>query len=163
VRLWLRYQRYAALLVLLALATFAAGLWATWSWRWGALSWLLVVPVALRVAGFAVEVVRAYPRKLRATALAWRRIERGSFTPVAVRGWCGDPCWRVVADEVLRKAGLPRAERRRVIADYAAQLRREAGETIVIDHRAGTVTTWSEGQPSVRPLHATLPDGVPTP
>lgn len=123
VRLWLSYQRYAFLLAALALALVAAvAVWMPTRWY----AWLIAVPVAGRIAVFAWQVYRRWPRKLRATALATLRIASGRFAPRSVRGYCGDPCFRVVANEILRRAGLPRAERRGLIGQFAREAREPA-------------------------------------
>lgn len=123
VRLWCSYQRYAFLLVAAAgaivagVALLAPDLWYVWA--------LAALPV-LRILAFAAEVYRRFGRKMRATALAARRIAQGRFHARSVRGYCGDPCFRVVAHEILRRAGVERRERRRLIRGFAAEAREPA-------------------------------------
>lgn len=132
-RLWLSYQRYALLLFAIALGPIAAvALWAPTRWY----LWLVVVPVAARIAVFAVQVYRRWPRKLRATALATARIASGRFAPRSIRGYCGDPCFRVVAREILRRAGLPRAQRRGLIEQFSREAR-EPAFLIVVNPESG--------------------------
>ena len=120
VRLWLGYQRYAFLLAGLALAICAAvAFWAAAVW-W---LWLLAALPVVKLLRMAGEVYGRWPRKLRATVLATRRIESGRFRPGAVRGYCGDPCFRVVAGEILRRAGMGRRARGRLIRQFARELR----------------------------------------
>lgn len=136
IRLWLRYQRYAFVL-LLAPPLVVAGLSTLLPW------WLTAIATvaALAPIRFGVEVWSRYPRKLRATRIALARIEAGTFTHAHIKNHCGDPCFRLVADEILTRAGTPRPERRLVISRYAEQLRNEGSELILIDHVRGTVIT----------------------
>ena len=135
-RLWLSYQRYALLLIgAPALAVAALAAW-TSPWWWVPAGLVAQWPVRFGVAVFA-----RWPRKLRATRLATARIRAGRFSPRSIRGHCGDPCFRVVAHEILRRAGLPRAERRRIVSQYREELRRDRSTLVIVDHLAGTVTT----------------------
>jgi hypothetical protein len=110
--LWWSYQRYALLLaagavaIVAAIAAFAPGVW----WLWLAAA----VPV-VRLAGYAREVHERYPRKLRATVLAVRRMDAGRFRARSLAPYCGDPCFRVVAREILRRARFSSVESRRLI------------------------------------------------
>lgn len=128
-RLWLSYQRYAFLLVAAAAAIVGAiwllapGAWYLWA--------LAALPVA-RILAFAVEVYRRFPKKMRATAIASRRIAQHRFHAKSVSGYCGDPCFRVVAREILRRADIDRAERRRLIRQYTSEARQPAF-VIVVD------------------------------
>lgn len=137
VRLWFHYQRYA--FVLLGVPTalvVAAALALPW---WAA---LLVALPSLAPVRFGVEVWSRWPRKLRATRVALARIEAGSFHHASIKRHCGDPCFRLVADEVLKRAGLPRSERKLVISGYAEQLRKEDSMLVLVDHVRGTVITF---------------------
>lgn len=141
VRLWLGYQRYGFVLVGAPVAAVAAAAVLT-PWYVA----LLVALAGLAPARFGVEVLSRWPRKLRATRVAFARIEAGRFSPRAVKPYCGDPCFRLVADEVLARAGTPAAERRRLIRQYGAQLRRERDVLVLVDHVNGTVLTLG-GEP----------------
>lgn len=135
-RLWLSYQRYAFLLVGLPLAAFAlAALYAPW---WVA---AIVAIVAIAPVRFGIEVLLRWPRKLRATRIGIARMRAGSFAPASVRGYCGDPCFRVVAHELLARAGMPRGERRAIVHRYADEVRRERDFAVIVDHVRGTVVT----------------------
>lgn len=139
VRLWLSYQRYA-LLLSTGCATMigaTALLGTAWTWGWAGL--VVVGPLSLRVGHFAVEVFRAHPRKLRATWAHQRRIDSQRFSPTALRAYCGDPCWRLVADEILTRAGLPADQRRDLIRTFADEIERDAHATVFVDHVNGTV------------------------
>jgi hypothetical protein len=142
VRLWLSYQRYAFLLVAVpaaALATAAA--WGPW-WLAALVGVAAIVPVR-----FAIEVQGRWPRKLRATRVALARIRAGRFRPASVRRYCGDPCFRVVAREILTTAGIPRAERRALVRQFSEQARRDRDVVLLVDHTKGTVITiGAEGQ-----------------
>jgi hypothetical protein len=136
VRLWLRYQRYAFLLVgvptvIVTLAAIALPWWAA----------LLLGLCAIAPVRFGVEVWFRYPRKIRATRIALARIQTGSFHHASIKRHCGDPCFRLVADEILARAGMPRAERRLVISMYREQLDKEDSMLVLVDHVRGTVIT----------------------
>jgi hypothetical protein len=156
-RLWLSYQRYALLLAALAVALPAAA--ATWTpQRWYV--WLVVIPVAWKIAAFAWQVSSRWPRKLRATALATRRIAAGRFHPRSVRGYCGDPCFRVVANEVLRRAGISRARRRELIGAFAEK-EREPAFLVVVNPDSDTPVqlrgSMIDDSPSIhRPMTTTI-------
>lgn len=141
VRLWLSYQRYGIVLTLGSLATIALAAWlAPW--------WLAVAVglVALWPIGFGVIVLRRWPRKLRATLVAEHRLAAGRFRPAQVRPYCGDPCFRVVAGEILGRAGTAPAERRALIAAYRAELERERDIVVMIDHSRGVIVTVEQGR-----------------
>ncbi len=146
-RLWLSYQRYALLmgglpvLVWAGIVFAAPGAW----WAWGPLALVM-----LWFVGQAVPIYRRFPRKMRATLLADRRIATGRFHPRTIRRYCGDPCFRVVAREILRRAGTPPAERRRLIETFAAE-EAERGHTLVFARADGSVHIHVDGK-SVRRL-----------
>jgi hypothetical protein len=135
VRLWLSYQRYAFLL--LGVPAIAVGALIAWTSPWW---WVPAGLVALWPVRFGASVLARWPRKARATLIAQRRIDAGRFSPRSIRGYCGDPCFRVVAHEILRRAGVPRAERRRIVHQYREELRRDRSTLVIVDHLAGTVT-----------------------
>lgn len=133
-RLWLSYQRYAFLLVAIALAIPAAiCLYDPGAWY----LWLLGAYPVVRLLGFAIEVYRRWPEKIRATTLADRRIASGQFTPKFVENYCGDPCFRVVARELLSRAGLPSGERRKIIRELTQQAKARSDVVLMVDHRSG--------------------------
>lgn len=141
--LWLSWQRYALLLAVLGLTPLVlVGALAPTVW-W---AWLLALPVAARVGVFAVVVWRRWPAKRHALRVALFRIAAGRFDPEQVRRHCGDPCFRLVAHECLRRAGIAGAERRRLVAAYAAVLSAERSELLVIDHVRGEVLRVSGGR-----------------
>lgn len=140
-RLWFSYQRYAFILVVLPVGVVAAliGVAPSWWWLWGP-----VALVALKFVAFAVEVYGRWPRKMRATLLADRRIAAGRFRPEMVRRYCGDPCFRVVAREILRRAGVDRPTRQQLIRQFAAE-EAERGHTLVMVDPAGGVRFEVDG------------------
>jgi len=103
---------------------------------------ILVGLCAIAPVRFGVEVWFRYPRKVRATRVAMARIASGSFHHASIKRHCGDPCYRIVADEVLARSGMPRAERRLVISRYREQLRQEDSMLVLVDHVRGTVITF---------------------
>ncbi len=146
VRLWISYQRYALLLgfappvVVAALAVHWPAAW----WLWGPLA-----VVALRLVAFAAEINGRLGRKLRATMLGTRRIAAGRFRPESVRRYCTDPCFRVVAHELLRRAGLSRAERRALTRRFADE-ERARGESLVLVNREDGVLFHIDGSTVTR-------------
>lgn len=134
-RLWLSYQRYAFLLLGVPALGLAALIAWTSPWWWVPAGLIALVPIK-----FGITVAARFPRKLRATWIATRRIDSGRFAPTSVRSYCGDPCFRVVAHEILRRAGVPRAERRRLVTQYREELHRDRSTLVIVDHLAGTVT-----------------------
>jgi hypothetical protein len=161
-RLWLSYQRYAILLPLACAAALGAlvALASVWAWAW--LGLIIMVPVAITTAGFTLEVVRAYSRKLRATWAQERRMAAGRFSPEALRSYCGDPCWRVVANEILTRAGYSRTQRRALIQAFRRELDSDAHAVVIVDHLTGAVRrigassdviTFNSDQAPHRPPH----------
>jgi hypothetical protein len=138
-RLWLSYQRYAMLGAggVTAMLGGVAALGMAWTWGWAAL--IVAGPLSLSLGRFSVEVLRAHPRKLRATWAHQRRIDGQRFSPAAIKTYCGDPCWRVVADEVLTRAGIPAGSRRELIRQFRAELDDENNSTVIVDHTTGTI------------------------
>lgn len=134
--LWLHYQRYAFALIGVPAAVLLGLVRATPPWVWIPAALLAIAPIR-----FGFVVLARWPRKLRATQVAIARIRGGRFAPASIRGYCGDPCFRLVAAEILRRARYTPAERRRVITTYREELRRDRGTLVIIDHLAGTVTT----------------------
>lgn len=142
-RLWLSYQRYGMLLCGggVALPATVALLWPGLFWVWGPLALLMLKPI-----GFGVTVLRRWPKKLRATLIAEHRLQRGRFRPESVRSYCGDPCFRLVAHEILTRAGMPAAERRALVARLRAEYEQSARVLLLVDHATGTVFTVQGGQ-----------------
>lgn len=156
VRLWFSYQRYALLMAgapLLVVTAVAV----TWPDAWWA--WALLALASLPFLRFAAEIYGRWPRKIRATMLADRRIAAGRFNPRMVSRYCGDPCFRVVAREILGRADITGAERRRLIHDFSAE-EAERGHTLVFAQPDGSVQIHVDGK-SIRRLSnpgATAPD-----
>lgn len=156
-RLWLSYQRYGLLLcgVGVALPAAVALRWPGLFWVWVPLALIMLKPI-----GFGVTVLRRWPRKLRATLVAEHRIERGRFRPESVRSYCGDPCFRLVAHEILTRAGMPAAERRALVARLRAEHEQSARVLLLVDHATGTVFTVQGNQVTEAPR---APAALPVP
>jgi hypothetical protein len=90
-----------------------------------------------KLCSFAIEVGRRWPRKVRATNLATARIRRGTFSPASVRRYCADPCFRVVAAEILRRAGLSRRQRVELLRRFAAEERARPDILVLVDRERG--------------------------
>lgn len=136
-RLWLSYQRYGLLMASLSLAAMIAVV-VCLPMRWWP-AWIPVFALGLTLLAAAREILGRYPRKLRATFAAQRRIESGRFRPEFVRAYCGDPCFRVVAREILTRAQIAPRERRALIERFTAALEEESKFVVLVDRTAGTV------------------------
>ena len=131
-RLWLSYQRYALLFFAIALVlVLAPVVWARWYF------WLPAMLVGLKIAGAGVEIYRRFPKKIRATIAARRRIDRGTFVVEFVESYCGDPCFRVVAREILRNANVPAIERARIVREFSARQREKKDSIVFVDRTNG--------------------------
>lgn len=142
-RLWLSYQRYGLLLCGggVAVPAAIALVWPGLFWLWAPLALLMLKPI-----GFGITVLRRWPKKLRATMLAEHRIRSGRFRPASVKSYCGDPCFRVVAHEILTRAGMPRAERFALIATLRREHEASSRVLLLVDHTTGTVFTVQGSQ-----------------
>jgi hypothetical protein len=141
-RLWLSYQRYGLLLCgSVALPVTALLLWPGLFWVWAPLALLALVPIR-----FGVTVLGRWPRKLRATLVAEHRMRRGRFRPESVQSYCGDPCFRLVAHEILGRAGMPAAERRALVARLRVEHEKRSRVLLFVDHATGMVFTVQDGR-----------------
>ncbi len=158
-RLFVSYQRYAFLMAGAPTAITAAVIvgWpaAWWLWAPAAL-------ITLRLYGTAWSIAGRWPRKLRATWLAQRRIEAGRFRPDMVARYCGDPCFRVVAREILIRADVPRRERAALLRRYAAEEAERGHTLLLVDRQDGVLFEIDGGNirrhdlaRDVRAAHAT--------
>ncbi len=142
-RLFLSYQRYAFALLFgpgLVVAGVAAAGPGAW-WAWGPLTLL-----ALWLGSFGVVVWRRFPKKLRATLVADRRIAQHRFRPDSVLKYCGDPCYRVVAHEILARAGLGRSERRALVRKLTALEAERATQLVLVNRVDGYLVHIDGGQ-----------------
>jgi hypothetical protein len=134
-RLWWSYQRYVfalgAVALLIAAASVTAAALLSWWWALGCL-------VSIPLARFAASIWSHYPRKVELTLSALALIEDKTFSPDLLRNYCGDPCYRVVADEILRYTGRNAVERREVIRAHHEALSQARAEVVVIEHTART-------------------------
>ena len=140
VRLWISYQRYGLLLVGGSMAAVAAVIALAphaW-WAWGVLA-LATLPLVR----FGITVLGRWPRKLAATLIAEHRIRRGRFRVEQVRPYCADPCFRVVAREILDRAGIARDQQKTLVARFCREQQaadrmlmlvdREHGRLVIVD------------------------------
>lgn len=99
VGLFFRLSVYAWLLLLGAAALAALPLLLSSSlvW-WGVLAWV----VALMLSAWASSILLQFPRKV-ALVRRYRWLhDQGQFEPADIAHLCGDPCYRLVASEILR-------------------------------------------------------------
>ncbi len=151
-RYFLSYNRYALLIVLVALGASAAAV------RWGA--WYVWVPVclaSLRALVWAWRIARQFPRKLHITKKLLRAQREARFSPEDVVKYCADPCYRVVAREALAAAGVPRAQRAGMVRDYTRRARELAHDFVIVDRERNRVLTFVDGVLTEKPLN---PEGV---
>jgi signal transduction histidine kinase len=147
--LWLSFQRYALLLAaaavapVAAVATLAADVW--WAWA-------VALVVCLRLGAYALTIGRRWPAKIHALRVDLYRLERGRFSPERVRRRCGDPCFRVVARESLRRSGVARRERGELVRSYAHALREERSAVVVFDLQRGELRRRIGDELHVEPL-----------
>ena len=171
--LWISYQRYVFLLLALAAGVVLVPLrWFPVHWRWWGLPVLLV---ALQCTGLAAFVLRRWPRKLRATLVAMRRIRRGGFEVQSVSPYCNDPCFRVVARQILREAGLGPHAIRATIKRLRTQPSKlphivlrsaDTGVAITVEGRAVSLEQFWENEVGLYGLSTTrrgLPSGKQPP
>lgn len=133
-RLWLSYQRYALLFFALGAAPLCATLALGLPW------WTHLVASAAAPWAWtrAVQIARRYRDKLRLTRAFVRRIARGGYSPVLLSRYAGDPCHRVVIDEILRQSRFSRAERRTMLAELRARHEAESNVVVVLHPQATT-------------------------
>jgi len=135
-RLWLSYHRYALLLCAGAAASVALPIVVAPTTWW---IWVPCIGLAVALGVFARDIFLRGDRKREATDRLTERIEAGTFEPDAVRHLCGDPCSRVVANEVLARAGMGRAERARYLRQFAIEERERGGMLVFADQANGVV------------------------
>ena len=153
-RLWLSYQRYGLLLVGGSAAAVAALVRVAPAWLWIPVALAAIAPVA-----FGTRVLVRWPDKVRATRIADHRIAQGRFAPGQVRSYCGDPCFRVVAAEILARAGIARAERRALIAHFRGEIEQRGGVLLLVDRAGGVVVTVGADGNIRRDALGAAPDG----
>jgi len=137
VRLYLSYQRYAWLLLGLGLALLAAPR-VLGPDRWWL--WLLAGAGAAPLVGLGAVITGRYPHQLRATLGQYQRIADGTFDIDRLERYTGDPCSRVVAHEVLRRAGHGRSARRALVRRLARQYRQHGDGRVLVDRPDGVVS-----------------------
>lgn len=115
-RLVLSYQRYAALVlgIIVAVLWLASVIGATWAWG-------VAVLIAVPLGWFGALVALRLPHKLRLTRTQDERIRRRKFDPDDLLLWVEDPCYRVVAREILVRSGRSQAQARVEVAELAAR------------------------------------------
>ena len=65
--------------------------------------------------------------------------------------FCGDPCFRVVANEILSRAGLGLTERMRIIRRLAVEKRNQPEYVVLVDRTNG-VTVRVDGTQVTRTI-----------
>ncbi len=135
-RLWVSYQRYAFLMAGVPLAaTLAVAV--RWPGAWWA--WAPMVALTLKLWAFAATIWQRWPYKRVATLRFQRQIDAGRFTPDSLRSFCDDPCFRVVAREVARRAGIRGAAQRALLRRLTAEQADRGRQLILVDRAQGVV------------------------
>lgn len=124
-RLVLSYQRYA----FVVLAIIAGLLVSAWSLNTMG-TWIVAGGLSLFLTWFGTLVALRLPHKLRLTRTQDERIRRGRFDPDDLLSWVEDPCYRVVAREILVRAGRSRSEARAEVAELARKAAQHEGIVI---------------------------------
>lgn len=158
VTLFLSYQRYGFALSALALAAPATVVIVSPTTWW---AWVLAALPFFWIGGYAVAILSRFPRKLRLTKIAVRRIARGSFQPREVANCCGDPCFRVVAREILNRAGVAPSERDSLIREFQDEATIASSGMLIFDHDQGTVTRL-DGEGRAIGIHSTASTRIET-
>lgn len=133
IRLWLIFNLYLFVAAGLALALGGLAFFVP--------GWL-AVPMGLGVlplGQLAWSIGAKHHKKLRAVGRAMTRIEHGTFEPGQVVRYCGDPCSRLVAHEILRRAGYGRAERRRIVQEGTTANREADRQLVLVDRARGVL------------------------
>jgi hypothetical protein len=137
---FLSYNRYALLILVLSLAI-PAVLFVFLRWYF----WVPATLVALRALYWAWHIARQYPKKLHITKkMLWAQQNR-TFRNEDIVKYCGDPCYRVVAHQVLARTGVPAPERRRLVSEYVDQAHDLAHALVFVDREKGRVVTIING------------------
>lgn len=135
--LFFSYQRYAFLLfpISLFLLIFPYLLLPKYF-----LSWIIIIPLGITglfVFFFSMNVAFQYPRKIRATKTLFKKISDENFSSANIKSYCKDPCWRVVADTILKEASIGKTERKKIILSFKEELLQESKRVVLIDKKNG--------------------------
>ena len=113
-RLVVSYQRYAALVFgIIAGLLWSASVLGT-GWAWG-----VAAALSLGLGWFGTLVALRLPHKLRLTRTQDERIRRNKFEADDLLLWVEDPCYRVVAREILVRAGRSPQQARTEVSQLA--------------------------------------------
>ncbi|MBU1244746.1 hypothetical protein KJ612_16230, partial [Myxococcota bacterium] len=137
---FLSYNRYALLILLLSLAV-PTVLFLFFRWYF----WVPATLVALRALYWAWHIARQYPKKLHITKKMALAQQNRTFQNEDIVKYCGDPCYRVVAHQVLAQARVPAGERRRLVREYVEQAHDLAHALVFVDREKGRVVTIING------------------
>ncbi len=145
-RLVLSFQRYAALVSGIILGLFWVASFFGTSW-----AWTLAAVLAVPLGWFGALVALRLPHKLRLIRTQDERIRRRKFNADDLLPWVEDPCYRVVAREILVRAGRAPAAARIEVAELAR--RASASEGFVFYSKppstdgANTVSASGQDEP----------------
>lgn len=154
IRLYVSYQRYAILIFSIWWAVLAFILWYDpWAWY----LWVPAVPALFWGQGFGREVASRWPRKLRLTEEAHAALEAGTFEVDSLQNYCGDPCFRVVAHEILSTAGYDEAQRQALVQEMRSQIEAERETVYIFDHNQGVIYETRGAETRVVPMTQSSP------
>jgi len=150
---WLSFQRYSLLLVLGPTLLLSFSLWWMPEVRW---LWLSLLALAVPCLVGAVSITRRLKHKLAFAAEAYQAMAAGQFEAASVQPWCTAPCDRIVANDVLKQAGVSIRDRWSLIRELNIKEREMGGMLVFVNENDGLVYTYQDGQVTSEPI------GVPT-
>jgi hypothetical protein len=141
--LFLSFQRYV--LLILAISTVPFGLTC---YLFGFNGWALCAyaPVFLILNFFASRIASQWPLKILVVKRAYAHLSREQFRPERYVKYCDDPCWRVVVNHILKKAGFKAMTRREMLASYRQRASDMSSMVVLVNREKGFVQTITNGQ-----------------
>ncbi len=137
------FQRYALLLVAVSTVPFGLAL-CFFEFKWWA--FLIYAPFFLGLNFFASRIATQWSIKFLVVKRAYLQLSRGQFRPERYAKYCTDPCWRLVVNHILKKAGFETRARKELLNDYQAKAADMSGMMTFVDRSKGTVQMIENGR-----------------
>ena len=137
------FQRYALLLVAIPTVPFGLAFY-VFEFKWWAL--LVYAPFFLGLNFFASRIATQWSFKFLVVKRAYLQLSRGQFRSGRYAKYCTDPCWRLVVNHILKKAGFGAKARRGMLNDYQIKAADMSSMMIFVDRAKGIVQTIENGQ-----------------